>query len=193
MSSVPSNSPWASPVVMVKKKDRQHAVLCGLQATQCTDTVKDAHPTPLINDFLDALHGDLLVLHPRSQEWILAGPYPGTGQGEDDLPHQQCAHLFEFNQVPFSLCNAPATFSRLMDQRPGQSPLGDLPVLLGGYYSLRRHLGRSTWPAFAKSLSVSDTHNSSSAPNKCTFTAKEVSYLAATESPKKASYPIPLY
>ena len=52
----PSNSPWASPVVMVRKKD------CSLHF--CVDfrqlnaaTVKDAHPLPKINDLLDALHG----------------------------------------------------------------------------------------------------------------------------------------
>ena len=51
--------------------------------------------------------------------------------------------------------------------------------------------GRSTWPAFAKFLSVSDTHNSSSAPTSVPSQSRR-SVTSAIESPKKASYPIPL-
>ena len=50
----PSNSPWASPVVMVRKKDSSLRFCVDLLNAA---TIKDAHPLPRIYDLLDALHG----------------------------------------------------------------------------------------------------------------------------------------
>ena len=52
----PSNSPWASPVVMVRKK----TAACGFVLTFVNSTRPPSRmPTPLprIDDLLDALHG----------------------------------------------------------------------------------------------------------------------------------------
>ena len=52
-----SCSPWASPVVMVKKKDR--ILRFCIDFWKLNDvTVKDAHPLPRIDDTLEALKGD---------------------------------------------------------------------------------------------------------------------------------------
>ena len=52
----PSYSPWASPVVIVKKKDGSLRFCVDFRQLNAA-TVKDAHPIPRINDHLDALHG----------------------------------------------------------------------------------------------------------------------------------------
>ena len=52
----PLNSPWASPVVMVRKKDGS-LLFCVDFRQLNTATVKDAHPLPRIDDLLDTLHG----------------------------------------------------------------------------------------------------------------------------------------
>ena len=110
----PSNSPFASPVVMVKKKDGSLRFCVDFRQLN-TATIKDAHPLPRIDDLLDALLGAcwFSALDLKSGYWQV----PIMERDKEKTAFRTSSEqLYKFNQVPFGLCNAPATFSCLMDR-----------------------------------------------------------------------------
>ena len=110
----PSNSPWASPAVMVKKKDGSLRFCVDFRQLNAA-TVKDAHPLPRIDDLLETLHGArwFSTLDLKSGYWQV----PIMERDKEKTTFRTSSwQLYEFNQVPFGLCNTPATFSRLVDR-----------------------------------------------------------------------------
>ena len=170
----PSNSPWASPVVMVRKKDGSLRFCVDFRQLNAA-TTKDAHPLPRIDDLLDALHGAkwFSTLDLKSGYWQV----PITEQDKAKTAFQTSSgQLFEFNQVPFGLCNAPATFSRLRDR-----------VLAGHHWETCLFyvddiiVFSSTWEEHLTQLRQVFERlrhaNLKLGADKCTFAAKEVNYL----------------
>ena len=108
----PSNSPWSSPLVLVKKRDGSLRFCVDYRKLNSI-TVKNAYPLPRIADTLDAL-GDakyFSTLDMSSGYWQVKAAEEDkaktaftTGKGH-----------FEFNVMSFGLSNAPATFQRLID------------------------------------------------------------------------------
>ena len=108
----PASSPWASNVVLVRKRDGTYR--CCIDYRQLNNVaVKDAHPVPRMDSCLDAMAGAgwFSTIHmPSAYHQVYVSP-------EDiDKTAFICPRgMYRYRTMLFGLCNAAATFQRLMD------------------------------------------------------------------------------
>lgn len=108
----PSMNPWASPIVIVRKKDGSARFYVDYRRLNAV-TRKDAYPLPHIDDTLDTLSGSqwFPTLDLLSGYWQVE-----VAEGDrEKTPFTTQSGLFEFKVTLFGLCDAPAKFQRLMD------------------------------------------------------------------------------
>uniref|UniRef100_A0A668AQP4 Gypsy retrotransposon integrase-like protein 1 n=1 Tax=Myripristis murdjan TaxID=586833 RepID=A0A668AQP4_9TELE len=168
-----SSSPWAAPIVMVRKKDGSWRFCVDYRKLNSV-THKDAFPLPRIEETLTSM---------TKAEWFstldLASGY---WQVEvDPRDREKTAFttplgLFEFQRMPFGLCNAPATFQRLMQQcLSGQITesllvyLDDIIVYSPDFATHLRHLDEVFERLWKHGLKLR--------PDKCKLLHREVKFL----------------
>ena len=170
----PSQSPWCNAVVLVRKKDgglRFCIDFCRLNS----QTKKDAYPLPQMQETMESMVG--------TQFFSTMDLKSGFWQVKMAKDSQQYTAfmvgsmgVYEFLRMPYGLCNALATFQRLMQNCLGELNLTYALIYLDDVIVFSRteeeHLHRLR-VVFARFLE----HGLKLKPSKCHFLQDEITFL----------------
>lgn len=174
----PCNSEWASNVVLVKKKDGSIRFCVDYRKLNLL-TKKDAYPLPRIDRCLDTLSGSVWY----STFDLRSGFHQVAMDPRDANKTTFVCHrgTFRFPKMPFGLCNAPATFQRLMDTvltgLNYEICLAYLDDIILYSHDLETHLER-----LERLLIRLREANLKLKPSKCQLLQKQVHFLGFTVS-----------
>ena len=179
-----SFSPWASAVVLVRKKDGGLRFCIDLRKLN-NRTIKYGYSLPRIEVTLDCLHGAVWfsTLDLKSEYWqveLEEEAKPLTAFTVGPLGFWECECM------PFGLTNAPATFQRLMESCLGELHLNWCIIYLDDIIVFSRtpeeHIHRLR--AVFEKLKVAGLKLK---PSKCDFFKKEIKYLGHVVSEQGVS------
>ena len=167
----PSSSPWASPVVLIRKKGGAMRFCVDYRRLNAI-TRKDTYPLPRIDDMLDRLNNAkyFSVLDLQSGFWQI----DVAEEDKEKTAFTTGEGLYEFNVLPFGLTGSPPTFQRcmnfvLMDATHAMVYIDDVIIYSKTF---KEHLNDLEC-VFQKLLSGGLKVK----PSKCQWVRKEVTFL----------------
>lgn len=168
----PSTSPWASPIVLVPKKDGTHR-LCIDYRRLNEVTQADQFPMPRIEELIDGLAGATYI-----STIDLTKGYWQVPVAKDSIEKTAFTTPFgkyQFLVMPFGLVGAPSVFQRLMTNTFADSPhctaayMDDVVVFSETWHDHLIHLDQAIARLNKTGLSLK--------LEKCHFGMKECTYL----------------
>lgn len=112
----PSNSPWAAPVVIVKKSDGSPRFCIDYRRLNSI-TEKDVYPLPRIDDVIERLNGSRIFSKLDLRSGYFQVPLAPSECSKTAFTTSD--ELWQFNRLPQGLKNSPSVFQRLMNQTLG--------------------------------------------------------------------------
>lgn len=109
----PSTSPFAAPVLLVRKKDGSSRMVVDYRLLN-KKTVRDCYPLPRIHDLLDKLVGASVFtkIDLKSGYWQVRMKEEDEHKTSFTTPFG----TYQFRVLPMGLTNAPSTFQRVMER-----------------------------------------------------------------------------
>ena len=169
----PSHSPYASPIVLARKKDGSLRMCIDYRRLNAK-TCRDSFPLPRIEEALDSLKGAKYF-----STLDLASGYNQIAVDEADK-HKTAFitpfGLFQYERLPFGMSGAPATFQRFMQRLFSEKLFEILLIYLDDLLvfseTFEEHLQHLDYV-----LTTIEKHGLKLKPSKCQLFRDEVPYL----------------
>ena len=170
----PSKSPWCNTIVLVRKKDGTLWFCIDFRKLNAR-TKKDLFPLPCMQETMESMVGARFFssMDLKSEFWQVrmsekSWQYTAFTVGS--------LGVYEFLRMPYGLCNAPATFQRLMQNCLGEFNLTYALVYLDDvivYSKMEEDHLRRLQAVFEQF----QEHGLKLKPSKCHFLRKQITFL----------------